>query len=254
MGPTRDFSIYIGIDQTGAVNPQGKPRPLTVSLIDNTQETRFFTNLTIPTVSHSEILELVKNYLPHFKDQKVLICVDTVFGLPESTQTPIDQIFYEIKDYQFNGKAFGALTAHAFFNQFRQMEQIPHRKVEQLVGANSVFNLKPFQKNIGCGSYRILKNLAQDRSWFSLWPFEKPHKQFVFAEGYPSYFWKKYLKANSRNITLLQQTFTDLEFKNLDQADSFVLAYGAMLSSKQIENFNISSQTQLEGWILGVPQ
>lgn len=254
MGPTQDFSIYIGIDQTGAVNPQGRPRPLTVSLIDNTKKTRFFSNLTIPNLGHAEVLELVKTCIPQFENEKVLICVDTVFGLPESTQTSVDKIFHKIKDYQSNSKAFGALTAHSFFNQFRQMDQIPRRKVELLVGANSVFNLKPFQKNIGCGSYRILKNLAQDRSWFSLWPFEKPHKQFVIAEGYPSYFWKTYLKSNYRNLNLLQKTFTDLEFKNLDQADSFILAYGAMLSAKQINNFNPSSQTQFEGWILGVPQ
>lgn len=254
MDKTQDFSIFIGIDQTGAVNPQGQPRPLSVSLIDSRNKATRFTNLKILNLGKLDIQALIKNCVPEFEKEKVLICVDTVFGLPASTKTPIEKIFYEIKDFCFNDKAYGALTAHAFFNQFRKTDQTPHRKIEQLVGANSVFNLKPFQKNIGCGSYRIIKNLAEDRSWYSLWPFDKPQKQFVIAEGYPSYFWKTYLKSHRRNLSILQNQFADLNVKNLDQADSFVLAYGAMQSVEQIYNFKTDSQTQFEGWILGVPQ
>lgn len=89
-------------------------------------------------------------------------------------------------------------------------------------------------------------------TWFNLWPFQKIKKQFVFAEGYPSYFWKNILNIKKRNLSELKKTFPKLSFKTVDHADSFVLAYGAMKFQNQIFE-KIPTVAKKEGWILGVP-
>ncbi|MBC7396503.1 MAG: hypothetical protein H7333_03590 [Bdellovibrionales bacterium] len=249
-----EFSFYIGIDQTGAVNAKGVPHPLQASLIDaRTKKIRTYTGIRLETLSRLSILELIRKRIPEFKAQRVLICIDTVFGLPRSLKVTPETVFKKIEAHEHNGKPYGALTAHAFFNKFLKDEQIEHRTVEKRVKANSVFKLKPFQRNIGCGSYRIIKNLAQDKKWFSLWPFEKASGQFVIAEGYPSHFWKELLGAKKRDLAYLKDFLPNLTFATMDEADSFMLAYGAMKSIGQLDEQTYHPDAAIEGWILGVP-
>ncbi len=245
--------IFVGIDQTGAVNQNGEPKPLNVSLIDLRKDPIYQTGLKIAKLNSENIQLLLKNNIPDIKKQKVLICVDTVFGLPKILKVKPKKIMHFAEKFSFKNKIYGAETANQFFNQFLISTDIPQRKVETLVKANSVFNLKPYQKNISCGSYRIIKDLSQDPNWFSLWPFDKLDKQFIIAEGYPSYFWRSELNCKSRDLLFLSKKFNKLKFSNLDQADSFVLAYGASKSLKYLLTIKSSARTRFEGWILGVP-
>ena len=248
------FKIFIGIDQTGAVNSRGIPRQLDASIIDcSFSRPRYFTGLKLPQMTHAEISLLLTTTLPKFASQNVLICVDSVFGLPKALDVSPAQIFEQIRNYTHLGKHYGAITAHAFFTEFLRDGVIEHREVERKVKANSVFRLKPFQRNIGCGSYRVLKELSQDTTWFDLWPHQALQSQYAIAEGYPSYFWKHLLGAKSRDLTYLKKKFKHLNFKTTDEADSFVLAYGAMNSLHQLDSKRIHPSAQKEGWILGVP-
>lgn len=197
------------------------------------------------------VQHLLQKNIPAVKNEKVLICVDTVFGLPKPLKVLPVNLFKFAKNYTFLGKPFGAITAYEFFSHFLKSSKIQHRKVELLVKANSVLNLQPYQKNIGCGSFRIIKNLATGTKWFSLWPFDKLDKQFIIAEGYPSYFWRTQIKSSHRNLDVLKKKFTKLKFKNMDQADSFVLAFGASRSTRNLLDSKIICK--YEGWILGVP-
>jgi hypothetical protein len=248
------FKIFVGIDQTGAVNANGKPKHLDVSIIDRTEtRAQYYTGLKLTQITHHELSLLIKSKLKSFTDEKVLICVDSVLGLPKELDVTPKEILKKIKNFTYNEKKYGALTAHAFFNQFLHQGLILHREVELRVKANSVFRLKPFQRNIGCGTYRVLKELAQGEKWFDLWPFEKLNSQFIIAEGYPSYFWKHLLGAKSRDLQFLKQKFKSLHFTSVDEADSFVLAYGAMKSIEQLSAHTIPNFASREGWILGVP-
>jgi hypothetical protein len=248
------FKIFIGIDQTGAVNSKGIPKPLDVSIIDCTQtRIRYFTGLKLRALTHHELSLLIKSKISKFTDQKVILCVDSVLGLPQALNVTPTQILQKIKNFVHLEKEYGAVTAHAFFNQFLSEDGIEHREVELKVKANSVFRLKPFQRNIGCGTYRVLKELTQGEKWFNLWPFEKLTSQYLIAEGYPSYFWKHSLGATSRDLDFIKRRFKSNHFKSIDEADSFVLAYGAMKSLAQIHAKKIPSLALREGWILGVP-
>ncbi len=248
------FKLFIGIDQTGAVDAKGTPKPLNVCMIDDSNgKTRIFTGLKLKKVSHEELISLIKKKLPHFKNQKALICIDSVIGLPLETETSFKQILKQVKNFSHQDKQYGAITAHSFFNHFLKNGPIKHRRIELKVKANSVFNLKPFQRNIGCGSYRVLKELSLEKKWFDIWPFEKPKSQFIIAEGYPSYFWKTLLGSKKRDLSLLQSHFKQLKFKNTDEADSFMLAYGALKSIQQINLKKIPRIAKKEGWMLGVP-
>jgi hypothetical protein len=249
-----DFKIFVGIDQTGSTHSNGRPKSLPVSIIDFSSGTqKNFSGLKIKHLTHTEIVRVIEVVLPRFNQQKVLICVDSVFGLPQTTQTPIRQIFSKIKGYSFNGKPYGALAAHSFFSQFLRGGQTQHRTVEKKVGANSVFRLKPYQRNIGCGSFRIIKDLSEGPQWFSLWPFDRPRQQFTIAEGYPTFFWDNLFQTRKRSISLLESRFKNLHFKTVDEADSFVLALGAAKFKNQIVIPKIPKIAKKEGWILGVP-
>jgi hypothetical protein len=251
-----NFQIFVGIDQTGAVKSDGRPKPLNICIIDfRSKNFKIFTQLKIEKLCYEEINFVIKSCIPRFQQQKVLICIDSVFGLPQNLSVPFSKVLADSKKFSFENKDYGAITANAFFNQFLKSDLIkPQRAVEKIVKANSVFNLKPFQKNIGCGSYRIIKELSEDRKWFSMWPFEKPIQQFVICEGYPSFFWKQFFNLKTRNLIALKSKMKTLNVSSIDQADSFMLAYGAMKSVDFLNAFKIDPNLKNEGWILGVPQ
>lgn len=248
------FKIFIGIDQTGATKINGEPKPLNICLIDARDENiKIKSRIKIKKLSFSEINHTIKIHVPNYKNENCLICIDTVFGLPSELGIPIDQIFSDSQKYIYKNKPYGAITAHRFFNQYLKNKiHIPQRCVEKMTGANSVFKLTPYQKNIGCGSYRIIKELSQEKKWYSLWPFENSVKKFVIAEGYPSYFWKHEMNLKNRNLQKLKELFPELHFKTLDEADSFILAYGAYKNSTKMNTLKMNKKYKSEGWILGV--
>lgn len=250
--PKSHFDIFIGIDQTGATNAKGIPKPLPACLLFETNRKVHHSLTTLSSLTFAEIERALSDAPADFKNKKVLICVDSALGLPAELKVSIRDLIGETQDFSYQGKSHGALTAHAFFNHFLKSAEIPQRNVETLVKANSVFKLQPFQKNIGCGTYRVLKDLAQDQSWFSLWPFEQAKRAFTIAEGYPSYFWKTLLNAKTRDLKVIKKR-TGISFKTVDHADAFVLAGGALHFQNDVLKPSKSALSKKEGWILGVP-
>ncbi len=252
------FDFIIGIDQTGATTAKGIPKPLTCSLIDNRkqQSPKNHFELRIKSLTEKEIYNLIQNHtdldFEAITKLKILIVVDAVLGLPQSCKIKMHKILTAVKDYEFNNKAYGAKTAFQFFNSFSKDLKNPERTVEVLTKANSVFNLHPFQKNIGCGTYRILKDLSLDTTWYQIWCHQPTNSKtnVVIAEGYPSFYWKVWLKNSQR-----QNNWKNHKFNNQDSADSFVLAYAGLKFSKTNDFWNIKIPRKIknEGWILGVP-
>ncbi|MFN8845294.1 MAG: hypothetical protein ACK5V3_04790 [Bdellovibrionales bacterium] len=249
--PSNEKFFFIGIDQTGAVDSKGNPKKLSAALIVcQGRSQKYHINLHLASLKIENIKQLIEGLGYPFKLKNVSICVDSALGLPETYGFKIRDLIQQAQNYTFENKPYGAMTAHSFFNSFRGEKPIYFRKVEALVGANSVFKLKPFQKNIGCGTYRILKDLSYDSGWYTLWPFEqKKSQKALICEGYPSYYWKNHFKLANRNLNEINQLWSGLKFINQDFADSFVLAW-IMMKKKNELGKKMNSN---EGWILGVP-
>lgn len=263
------FDLYIGIDQTGAVDSKGVPKKLPLCILNPKSKRSPFTFTTIANLTHAHLLSALKMNESTMMSQKILICVDSALGLPSVLNTTPQSLMAKARDYSWQAKPYGAQTAYHFFQSFlktssnptsplatnkhtQNKSHYPRRQVELLTKANSVFQLQPFQKNIGCGTYRVLKNLAQNQLWYSLWPFEAPSRNIVIAEGYPSFFWKSLFQLKTRNLENIKK-LTGLDFKDQDIADSFILAYGAQFWDTVILDLP-TPVAQKEGWILGVPQ
>lgn len=278
--------VFVGIDQTGAVNSKGIPKPLPTCLILQKPNQKLqveFKSLASLTQEHS--LNLFKlcgdEYFQGFTS--AIFIVDTVFGLPSEgmkTHRDIRECFKKAAEFQYQGRAYGAQTAFHFFNSLRlnysktdfeegglkTLGPLPEREIEKLLGANSVFKLQPFQKNIGCGSFRIWKELGQNSDWFSLWPFDQfEESKPVFFEGYPSYSWKNLFQIKSRNIDeLISKIKNDSRFdlsltqaqkkfmrEHPDHVDAFVLALTGLIMSQDLKYLKKTKSKNLEGWILG---
>lgn len=256
MSTSHHLNIILGIDQTGAVQSNGRPKalPMTCLILKNNSIKKIHTGLYLKKLNKIEINHQLKYILgKEIEDLKILICVDAVLGLPAEIKMDVKKIFKQITNYKTE-KSYGVKTAYSFFQSLLKqsnLSQIPQRDLEIKLKANSVFNLTPYQRNIGCGSYRILKDLSTDQTWFDIWPHFMSHKNCIIAEGYPSYFWKTIFKQKSRNLEALKKLFPDLKFKTIDEADSFVLAYGAHSFQNQIYKKPPKKFLQYEGWILG---
>jgi hypothetical protein len=306
----RDFRIYIGIDQTGATDAKGSPKPLPVAMIFKPQRTRgamwrleFAENrkrLEIKGLYRDEVLELCQRFSLLGRDlSRTAIVVDSVLGLPQKAYRlackkwglangDMHSLFSQAYQFEFKGKTLGLKTAGQFFSQFLAAEpgasplvpskrrSPPTRICEGLAQANSVFQMHPFQKNIGCGSFRIWKELGSADKWYLLAPFDPwlPHLQdqpWIF-EGYPSLIWKKMIHPNRKGFELKKfimelknEGILDFAVESIsslddpDLQDSVVLAIGAWaldniqggLLSRGLQNLPRAAK-QSEGWILGV--
>ena len=253
---SKKFNLFIGIDQTGATNKNGKPKSLPVCLI---YKNIIYPNLWLSDLKFESLGQLIQKTLnikvDHLNSLRPLILIDSVFTLPSELKITHHQLMTRSNTYKYNNKSFGAVTAFNFFNSFliHGLTALPQRKIELKLKANSVFKLKPFQRNIGCGSYRVLKELSADRNWFKLWPVDKKQNAWAtIAEGYPSYYWKKIFKLKNRPQ---KKIFTfknkSIHFKSKDHMDAFVLAIAARKYQDQTTKIP-NSEAQTEGWVLGV--
>jgi hypothetical protein len=250
--------VFIGIDQTGAVNSKGKPKklPMAVLSFQNQEwqiETHFIRGL------HAEEFK-------HLKNLKI-IAVDSVLGLPHKVfpkNKTLRDLFKQALGFEFNKKAYGMEAAYQFFQTFLQnkiQNEFPTRVCEQLAKANSVFQKHPFQKNIGCGTFRIWKELGQNSDWFHLYPqdgdFSKLTKKPVIMEGYPSLIWKNLIQSNSRKTEALLKHLKQNKMNLLntdidaDTADAIVLSLGAFEFYKNPKLVD-RPHLKAEGWILSL--
>ena len=242
--------LYIGIDQTGAVNRLGKPKPLPVCTILNNQVNFLY----LETFSKKCLIET----LGIKSKQKMAICLDCVLGLPQELNLPWQKALELIR----TSEGFGRKSASQFFKKLGG-GQIFARQVEIKSQANSVFKEFPFQKNIQTGTYRFWKEIAESQNDFAV-PFLRDSitaDKISLYEGYPSLSWKLLFHLKYRNPkklpALIKDFFPELVIsppalkmlkKDENLADAFVLA----LSLKNFKRTSfLKPGYENEGWILG---
>ncbi len=253
--------IFLGIDQTGAVFTNGKPKPLPAcAFIDN--ELDFF------YLSNFSRFEIEKNLGP-LSPSKTKILLDCVLGLPRAVSLPLRKAISSTKRTQ----GFGRNVAMEFFRTIEQQSSVkkPRRIVEVLARANSVFQEKPFQKNIQTGTFRLWKELSQEPLWYRFPYLGEGYdgKRIPIFEGYPSFSWSALFQVKQRNpkkfLSLFKEKFPSCKIRRNSEAlmqkdpnllDAAVLALHASTLAKS--SFSIPKKQPLyppqEGWILGFPR
>lgn len=241
--------IYIGIDQTGAVDRNGKPRPLPACFIRNSSVTFFY-------LSQFSKAELIKQIKPA-KNEELIICVDCVLGLPRGLKLPWRKAIKLISKYD----GYGMNIARIFFSALGK-GKVHHREIEFACNANSVFKEKPFQKNIQTGTFRIWKDISLEADSFYVPAVEKQLRsdQIMIFEGYPSLSWRILLGSPNRKpllvSKLMKANFPRISFNRKHHfaiqgdpniADALLLA----LTMKRFRKSALSLKPCIEGWILG---
>lgn len=247
-----NLSLF-GIDQTGATDKKGNPRPLPACWIRKNE----ITFLYLPSLAKKTILDAInantgresgeKGALNNGSDEAqktfelskrkvpILVCLDCVIGLPASLgiewRTAVEMTASQI--------GFGRRPAQEFFSGLSSHQgQFPRRSCELRLKANSVFQIYPFQKNIQTGTYRIWKDIAQNsRDFYAPVVESSPSSSIPIFEGYPSHSWKKIFGKNIRDpkslTELMRVRFPALDWdeshqikvdKDPNLADALVLA------------------------------
>jgi hypothetical protein len=300
-GSRTDFRVFLGVDQTGATDQKKRAKPLPVAVLfqngtsvsPSAWKLLYSSNgkrLQIPRLTKQELEIFTNIHVPKVDSKNPLggmaLILDSVFGLPESVwprsqagSEDLFRLFQGAQRFSYQGKHLGRDTAEAFFLQFlteKQKQSWPQRLCEVHSGANSIFRTRPFQRNIGCGTFRIWKELGEaSEKWFQIWGFDSPkslkkplEKPWIF-EAYPSLFWKKILGSRSRdpeNLILFLKAQNPQKLQDLskdfsllrsdpDLCDSVVLALSAWQLQEQQKLWNLPNsvpQLQQEGWILGL--
>lgn len=218
---------------------------------------------------------------------RVAILADCVFGVAASVLArqvgkPSTEVWRTMRMTlsQTGSARFGRGPAEKFFEMllgsWEGAGRFPRRRCEQISGANSIFQTRPFQKNIQTGTYRIWKDIAGGKGlkpWLNLWPFDSWDPQdarpWIF-EGFPSYFWKDLFGLRTRDRAKLRasaggalgkrvivEDWRTIE-SNADVADAAVLALsGLMLQDERrlfapFPDFECSGDLRREGWIAGL--
>lgn len=287
----KKFRVILGVDQTGAAISKGqkaKPLPLTVAVSEAHNHWYFRTCLKQKPLFLSEfkpqaVAEILDALEIRIDLADLAIVADCVLGLPQSVwgtrrggSSSLWNLFSEAASFQRSGKEFGREVAEAFFQQLLKPRNrnVPKRKCEMLSGSNSLFQIRPYQKNIQTGTFRFWKELGQaSEQWVHIWPFDgAPRgdqlKPWLF-EGYPSLFWREELNLTHRNPELLRRAVKSKEWKfkmdtwnivesSPDHADAFVLTYGAVSLQHRVRlcpslnSWIPRTALQREGWILGL--
>src|SRR5690606_15146623 len=103
--------------------------------------------------------------------------------------------------------------------------------------ANSVFQSRPYQKNIQTGTYRIWKDLTSGgpTRWANIWPFETERSELLDApwifEGFPSLLWREVLGLPTRDLSRLRSAVEDAWRRELRGEELRVPDWGAILRS-----------------------
>lgn len=244
--------VFIGIDQTGAVNSKGVPHFLPVCVLRRSNIEFFY----LRSLSRKELDQTLKTS----PDETILVCVDCVLGLPLELKISWRQALQLISLHE----GYGMAIAKKFFAKLGSGER-PRRRVEVLCNANSVFTEKPFQKNIQTGTFRIWKEVSLNPKDFYVPALEraKAKNQIPLFEGYPSLSWRELFGTLNREpkclTALMRSNFKDLRWtkKHQHMIDSDVnLADALVLALALRKNFNsaLKRKKHPEGWILGAKE
>ncbi len=246
---TAKRKYFFGIDQTGAVLKTGRAKPLPCCLIEGKSIHFFYLNFFD--------FRQIKSEFPNITEEKSQFCVDCVFGLP--VELPFD--FRKVLNKTNAFKGYGRKPASEFFHSLGN-GQVHRRKIEILCHANSVFQDKPFQKNIQTGTFRIWKDLASGSDWFYFPAIEGSQytEGAPLYEGYPSLSWRRLFQVRKRSpkelTRLLKKAGYQVNWtrkhqeqvnKDSNLADAFVLA----LTIKLFYNETLHIVPNPEGFILG---
>lgn len=237
------FDTFVGIDQTGAMKGKGV-KPLFLSITDGK---RMENALYLDHCNHSHLRKKLEKH--GFSTEKVFVLVDSCLGVPSPCDIGIRALIKKAKSYSFEDKIYGAATAHQFYQSLLTKKEIYHRKCELLAKANSPFHLKPYQRNIGCGSYRVLKDLAQDCRDLTFWPQEEL-STWVVAEGYPTLAWENFQAFPPK--ALERKILAQLPKLSEDHSDACMLAWQAFRGLNFLKT-KLPSIAKKEGWIFGLP-
>jgi hypothetical protein len=258
-------SVFLGIDQTGAVDKFGHAKPLPCCILKDGR----ISFHQLKSFSYSEVENLfLSNKSQHANSQpttsQLTIIVDCVLGVPVA----INKKWRDCVQLTLNQPGFGRTSASEFFYQLGN-GKIHHRDTEMLCRANSLFREKPFQKNIQTGTFRFWKEMALDPNWFyaPMVRGERGHPSKIpIYEGYPSLSWKIFGEKTrqTKNIKKLLARLPDIwswtsaHQRLVDQdpnlADALLLALSGkyvLAKEKEIlfaENSMLPSE---EGYILG---
>jgi hypothetical protein len=249
----KTFSI-LGIDQTGAVSKNGTPKPLAACMIAHgTVAFRYLDGLNLNSI-HATFPELVGTPLQ--------ICVDCVLGLPSVIGISWRSAVKMTARFQ----GYGRKPASDFFRHLGNGRS-PKREVERICRANSIFQERPFQKNIQTGTYRLWKDLAQNLENFYVPALENrtASNQVSLTEGYPSMSWRQLFQTKGRQPENLRELIRSHKIpfeistsqqkqiaKDHNFADAYVLA--AALTFAHSRTSEIIKFRGPEGWILGADQ
>ncbi|NBX75606.1 MAG: hypothetical protein EBQ92_03565 [Proteobacteria bacterium] len=284
------MEIFIGIDQTGAVTADGKkakPLPTCIAIKQRTGTWRFITEISGKPLQLSRfqpevVRECFEQLQLDLNWKKTAFILDCVLGLPRQVSVGLPkgkpylwECFGMAAGFSNGGKEFGRSVAETFFSHWLPQKKgdFPRRFCEEVSGSNSVFQTRPYQKNIQTGTFRIWKDLGSvGKPWVKIWPFEQKGRHTEEAwifEGYPSLIWKQCLQSPSRDLKKLRglckkaipqfeiDTWRHIE-RSPDMADSFVLAFGGVFlqGKRQLwvpsASFAKEPNAFREGWILGL--
>jgi hypothetical protein len=273
------FHSFLGIDQTGAARNQGKSAaPLKAFWIRREKESAWVGSpVLIPSLTRSALETQFQI------NQQFALVIDSVFGLPFSCWphgvTSSDHLWKLLRKTHLV-PGYGRKASELYFNRIlaqsdHQGQGLPSRLCEEKAKANSLFLVRPFQRNIQTGTFRVWKDLAtgENQRWCNFWPYDTlktglKNAPWVF-EGYPSWLWKNLFSFKKRSPKQIRNIFGGalkvspkdlkaLEFSP-DFADAAVLAWSAVLLQEQNHLFRKIPKTQLianriqkEGWLLGL--
>jgi hypothetical protein len=226
------FSIFIGIDQTGAVargssatKPIAQSMPVAIlAQFDGVWRLKLTSSksakpLLVHSFSKAEIVRCLAEAdlkIGFASSSKTALIVDCVFGLAEEAwprnESSLSALFTRAAAAP---GGIGLQAAADFFalilkDSGHDQSKVPYpaRRCEIMARANSVFRTRPYQKNIQCGTYRIWRDLGSaPEAWMQVRHFTPSHAvsremPWVF-EGYPSLIWRDYLQLRSRHLPSL---------------------------------------------------
>ncbi len=233
---------FLGVDQTGAVNARGVPKPLPACMLEGSK----FEFFALPHFSKTEVL----------KHEPSSAIIDCVLGMPRDLNLSFRQALKRLSGQE----TYGRVAAEQFFLQIGG-GKIWHREVEVLAKANSLFRSRPFQKNIQTGTYRFWLDMARDPEWFCV-PWlsgEAGRPGLKLFEGYPSLLWRKLFATPQRDPRQIEawtkrlyklkwgSSESRLVLKDPNFADALVLALGG----RELLANETPARLDHEGWILG---
>jgi hypothetical protein len=207
---------------------------------------------------HQFSIEAILAAFPQIRPERLVIAIDCVLGLPASLAVP----WREALSLTLKFEGYGRKPAAEYFRTIGQ-GQVPRREIEYITKANSMFQERPFQRNIQTGTFRFWKEMAQHPDWFYV-PYltrePSPQGRVPIFEGFPSLSWKQIFGFKTRKPAdlpeAIHRVFPEANLARKDAsllrkdphfADAAVLAF----AMRTLYRAELKRKPDVEGWILG---